>query len=251
MTGTTISTDTGNSTTATAATAVTTTDTATSTGTTSTSATSTTASSSTTMSTATMTSTTISTDTGSSTTVTAAAAVTTTDTATSTGTTSTSATSTTMSSTTPAPVLPTPAPSTPAPPATPAPCADDDAQMIEVVESITGHTIGGCADMQSYCEHAAYGSTVQAICPATCRMCAASCTDDDTRIIELASGAGLTISGCADVQSFCHNAAYGSTVQATCPATCGSCTAPVRRMTERKDPIADEFDWIDELTFPQ
>merc|ERR1719517_394836 len=127
-----------------------------------------------------MTGTTVSTLTASGTTVTTTTAETTTDTATSIDTTSTSSTSTTASSTSPAP-LPTPAPSTPAPPPTLAPCADDDA-----------------------------------------------------RIIALASNAGLIVSGCADVQSFCEHAAYGRTVRGTCPATCGSCTAPVRRLADGK-----------------
>ena len=49
------------------------------------------------------------------------------------------------------------------------------------------------------------------------------CADDDAQIIALASGVGATISGCAEVQSYCDHAAYGSTVQAVCPATCGLC----------------------------
>merc|ERR1719356_1156268 len=77
------------------------------------------------------------------------------------------------------------------------------------------------------------------------------CVDDDARVIALASHIGLTISGCAAVQSYCEHAAYASTLQATCPATCGSCTAPVRRLADGKDPNADELDWIDELTVPQ
>jgi hypothetical protein len=40
-------------------------------------------------------------------------------------------------------------------------------------------------------------------------------------------------------------------VRATCPATCGSCTAPVRRLADVKDPNADELGRIDELTVPQ
>jgi hypothetical protein len=92
--------------------------------------------SSTTMSTATVTSTTVTTLTASSTTRTPTTTVTTTGTATSIDITSTSSTSTTASITSPAP-LPTPASSTPAPPPTLAPCADDDAQMIEMVKRIT------------------------------------------------------------------------------------------------------------------
>merc|ERR1712087_862648 len=104
-----------------------------------------------------------------------------------------------------------------------------------------------------------YGSTMQATCPVTCGSCteaeptpsptseptpsptSAPCADDDARIIALASNAGLMVSGCADVQSFCEHAAYGSTVRATCPATCGSCTAPVRRLADGKGPSADEL----------
>ncbi|CAK0788875.1 unnamed protein product, partial [Prorocentrum cordatum] len=49
------------------------------------------------------------------------------------------------------------------------------------------------------------------------------CADDDAQIIALASGIGVSISGCAEVQPYCENSKYGSTVQATCPATCGLC----------------------------
>ncbi|CAK0823934.1 unnamed protein product, partial [Prorocentrum cordatum] len=49
------------------------------------------------------------------------------------------------------------------------------------------------------------------------------CADDDAHIIALASGIGVKISGCTEVQPYCEDAAYGSTVQATCPATCGLC----------------------------
>merc|ERR1719293_468546 len=103
--------------------------------------------------------------------------------------------------------------------------------MIETVKRIFGQTIGGCADVLSYCEDVAYGSTMQATCPATCGSCSeaepspsptseptpsptsAPCADDDARMIALASNAGLIVSGCADVQSFCEHAAYGRTVR--------------------------------------
>ncbi|CAK0896832.1 unnamed protein product, partial [Prorocentrum cordatum] len=49
------------------------------------------------------------------------------------------------------------------------------------------------------------------------------CADDDAQIIALANGIGVKIGGCAEVQAYCEDAAYGSTVQATCPATCGLC----------------------------
>jgi hypothetical protein len=52
-----------------------------------------------------------------------------------------------------------------------------------------------------------------------------TCTDDDAVIVELAQGVGLTIGGCADVMMFCDHPMYGSTVQATCPETCGLCCA--------------------------
>jgi len=106
----------------------------------------------------------------------------------------------------------------------------------------------GCADVPSFCEHAAHGSTVQATCPATCGLCTAPCTDDDAQMIAMANGAGYEISGCADVQPFCEHAALGSTVQATCPLTCGLCMAPARRLADGKDPNADELERIDELT---
>merc|ERR1719424_722110 len=113
-----------------------------------------------------------------------------------------------------------------------------------------GYAIRGCADVQSYCEHVAHGSTVQATCPATCGSCTPSptpapCADDDAQIIAMASGAGYAIRGCADVQSYCEHVAHGSTVQATCPATCGSCN--VRRLAAGKGPNADELDGTGEL----
>jgi len=141
---------------------------------------------------------------------------------------------------------------------TPAPCADDDAGIIAWAGGV-GFTISGCSDLQSVCEHAAYGSTVQATCPATCGSCTAEpkpsptpppCADDDARIIAQATRAGFTISGCSDVQPFCEHAAYGSTVQATCPATCGSCKAPFRRLADGNDHNVDELDRIEELTVP-
>lgn len=49
------------------------------------------------------------------------------------------------------------------------------------------------------------------------------CVDDDERVIALASGAGMTISGCGDVGYFCEHQRYGGTMQATCPLTCGVC----------------------------
>jgi len=91
---------------------------------------------------------------------------------------------------------------------------------------------------------------VQATCPVTCGLCT-PCADDDDGMIALASGVGYTISGCADAESFCEYAAYGSAVQATCPSTCGSCAALVRRLADGKDPNVDEPDWIEEMTNPQ
>merc|ERR1712194_301334 len=87
-----------------------------------------------------------------------------------------------------------------------------------------------------------YGNTVKAVCPETCGLC---CADDDNRMIALASGAGFTIGGCADVMSFCEHAAYGNIVRATCPATCDSCT---RRLADGKDLNAGGLDWNQELT---
>jgi len=69
--------------------------------------------------------------------------------------------------------------------------------------------------------------------------CAATpvpCADDDAKAIVLASDAGVTISGCADLRQYCKHAKYGSTVQATCPATCGFCAAPNRRLADGKKP---------------
>jgi hypothetical protein len=39
-------------------------------------------------------------------------------------------------------------------------------------------------------------------------------------------------------------------VQATCPATCGSCKAPFRRLADGNDHNVDELDRIEELTVP-
>merc|ERR1712083_1273121 len=41
------------------------------------------------------------------------------------------------------------------------PCADDDAQVIRLASGV-GYTISGCVAVESFCEHAVYGSTVQA-----------------------------------------------------------------------------------------
>jgi hypothetical protein len=118
-------------------------------------------------------------------------------------------------------------------------CADDDARAIALASG-AGITISGCVDVQSFCEHTRYGSTLQATCPATCGVCS-PCADDDARAIALASGVGITIGGCADGQSFCEHPKYGSTLQATCPVTCGSCG---RRLA----PQDDEVGRIGELT---
>merc|ERR1719291_1346676 len=73
------------------------------------------------------------------------------------------------------------------------------------------------------------------------------CADDDAFIVELAQGVGLTIGGCVDVLMFCDHPMYGSTVQATCPATCDSCTGG-QRLADRKDLNAGALDGIQELT---
>jgi hypothetical protein len=77
------------------------------------------------------------------------------------------------------------------------------------------------------------------------------CEDDDAQMIAQATGAGYTISGCAGVQSFCDHPAFGSTVQTTCPATCGLCTVGDRRLADGNGPNDDKLDWIEELTVPQ
>jgi Cu/Zn superoxide dismutase len=126
-----------------------------------------------------------------------------------------------------------------------APCADDDAEAIALASGI-GYRISGCADVKAFCKHGAYGSVVQATCPETCGLCT-PCSDDDAKAIALASGVGYTISGCVDVKAFCEHGVYGSVVQATCPATCGSCT---RRLADGKNTNADELDWVEGLTVP-
>merc|ERR1719221_450336 len=60
------------------------------------------------------------------------------------------------------------------------------------------------------------------------------CEDDDAQAVALATEAGYTISGCADVKSFCKNPVWGSTVQTPCPETCGSCTKEDRRLADGK-----------------
>jgi hypothetical protein len=49
------------------------------------------------------------------------------------------------------------------------------------------------------------------------------CEDDDDQMVALAASQGQTISGCAEVASFCSNPTLGSFVQAACPVSCGSC----------------------------
>jgi len=68
----------------------------------------------------------------------------------------------------------------------------------------------------------------------------AGCSDDHSQMIALASCAGVTIDSCADVLAFCEHSVYGSTVQATCPATCGSCTGSDRRLADGKAPNAEK-----------
>ncbi|CAK0908228.1 unnamed protein product, partial [Prorocentrum cordatum] len=57
--------------------------------------------------------------------------------------------------------------------------------------------------------------------------------------IALASGIGVTISGCVEVQPYCKDAAYGSTVNATCPATCGSCRVASRSRSQAAKVLMD------------
>jgi hypothetical protein len=94
-----------------------------------------------------------------------------------------------------------------------------------------GLTISGCVDVSGFCAHWRYGSTLQVICPATCGSCG-PCADDHDHMAALVKGHGLTISGCADVAAYCADRKYGSTIQATCPTTCGSCATPVRRLVD-------------------
>ncbi|CAK0819827.1 unnamed protein product [Prorocentrum cordatum] len=111
--------------------------------------------------------------------------------------------------------------------------------------------ISGCADLRSYCRRTSHGSTVHAICPETCGLCTAPCADDDARAIALASGAGQAICGCADLQCHCQRMSHGSTVQAICPATCGTCTAQGQKLADEKGPSAHGLVvWIKELTAP-
>jgi hypothetical protein len=136
--------------------------------------------------------------------------------------------------------------SEPSPEPTPVPCADNDAKIIQLASG-AGVMVSGCADVKSFCEHPTYGSVVQETCPPSCGLCTL-CADDDAKIVMLASSVGLTISGCAQVTSFCGHPMYGDTVIATCPASCGKCA---RRLADRKHPDADELDWIEELTVSQ
>jgi surface protein len=57
-----------------------------------------------------------------------------------------------------------------APVVTAAPCVDDDAHAA-VLASAHRLTISGCADVAAFCGHWKYGSTLQAVCPSTCRSC--------------------------------------------------------------------------------
>ena len=67
------------------------------------------------------------------------------------------------------------------------------------------------------------------------------CADDDATIITLAASIGLTISGCADVASFCTNPTYGTSVQPVCPVTCGSCPGQGRRLVAKVMQKIEEF----------
>jgi surface protein len=128
---------------------------------------------------------------------------------------------------------PTAAPtSAPTPAPTPA-CADNDARIV-FFASGHGLTISGCADVGDFCAHRQYGRILQATCPATCGLCE-PCVDDDDHAAALANLHGLTVSGCHALAAFCAHGKYGSTLRATCPRTCRSCTAPVRRLASTPD----------------
>jgi hypothetical protein len=71
------------------------------------------------------------------------------------------------------------------------------------------------------------------------------CEDDDDQMVALAASQGQTISGCAQVASFCSSPTFGSFVQEACPVTCDSCT---RRLADMKHSYANDFDRIEELT---
>eukprot|EP00959_Pyramimonas_sp_CCMP1952_P005922 124103-Pyramimonas_sp.AAC.1 len=98
--------------------------------------------------------------------------------------------------------------------------------------------INGCADMRVYCDDPTHGSIARQMCPFTCGVCQVAgclvtdgtgrssaypcacgsrtcftnelctlatsqchtCVDDDAEAIKIASGLGLILSGCADVQ---------------------------------------------------
>jgi len=121
-------------------------------------------------------------------------------------------------------------------------CEDHD----DIVATWGAEGFEKCSDiaMYGYCEE----WNVETIC---CESCSepepepepepaptpAPCADDDDKIVALASNAGIRIGGCDDVKSFCEHGTYGTTVQATCPVTCDSCT---RRLADGKR--------IDELT---
>jgi hypothetical protein len=77
-----------------------------------------------------------------------------------------------------------------------------------------------CMDACDSCEVDSYDDLTW-----SCTILSATCADDDAQAVALAADEGYTISGCADVKGLCGNPVWGSTVQTTCPATCGLCCA--------------------------
>jgi len=74
------------------------------------------------------------------------------------------------------------------------------------------------------------GPTIKEHCKTTCGMpcdgANSSNCDADQAMVEVAAAGGHTISGCADVQPFCEDAAMGPTIKEHCKTTCGvPCTS--------------------------
>ena len=58
------------------------------------------------------------------------------------------------------------------------------------------------------------------------------CVDDNAGVIIFADGLGLTVSGCADILSYCE--AYAEDAAKFCPVTCGFCPDSTEGNTLRK-----------------
>lgn len=129
-------------------------------------------------------------------------------------------------------------------------CVDQDATIASLASSM-GQSVSGCRDLAAYCTNAMYKSTLTQYCPVTCKVCGDSsstgatstvpptplgCADNSALVATAAAMMQLSpTTTCADIKSFCNNAAYATLMTAACPATCGRCRptgSTTRRTTE-------------------